>query len=146
MNPPFATRVCWPVLGSTAMTAPVPKAVRSVTYSCWFGASAMYVGREKRPPVEIWDCDPLRGFTPMIPIGKDDWFWEEKEEGPVATRIVPSAIEGSTRSSRFSSKGRREDLCVRMRVAQRLFRKLQNLMELTLLSYDNGPWSVVRSP
>src|SRR5438445_2203417 len=92
----------------------------------------MYVGREKSPPVAIWDCEPLWGFTPMMPIGKDDWFWEEKGDGPVATRMVPFAIEGSTRSSKFSKHSRRGDRRVRPGVAQRLVRKLQNLMALAL--------------
>src|SRR5437868_3150819 len=45
----------------------------------------------------------------MMPIGKDDWSWVEKGEGPVATRIDPSVIDGTNRSSSHSSSRRRDD-------------------------------------
>src|SRR5437870_13422713 len=86
--------------------APVPKAVRSLTYTCWLGPWAMYVGTEKRLPVEIGGWSPVAGFTAMSPVGNEDWSSEEKGDGQVATRIAPSGSDGTTRSSNRSNRGR----------------------------------------
>src|SRR5437667_3524668 len=96
MNPPLATTLWSPVVGSTWMMAPVPNAVRSLTYSWPLGASQMYVGKENSPPVETTNWAPVWGCTPRMPIGNDDWSSVGKEDLPVATRIVPSAGAGAT--------------------------------------------------
>ena len=70
--------------------------------------------------METGNCARVLGFTPIMPTGKEDWPTEEKDDGPVQTRIVPSVSEGTTRSSRYSKskrhEGRRAGFAVTLRV------------------------------
>src|SRR5438445_12935235 len=79
------------------------------------------------------DCAPVTGFTPTNAVLGPVWL-----EGLSRTRMVPSAIDGTTRSSRLSNCGRRVDRCAWLAEVRRAFGEVWNIALRLLFLLGGG--------